>query len=58
MIGQGIMPQAYHPLVDSVPEEDLYRFISSVGRTIAGCVDAMPTHQAFIERYCTAGVPA
>ncbi|HEY0660036.1 MAG TPA: tryptophan halogenase family protein [Lysobacter sp.] len=58
MIGQGILPQAYHPLVDNVPEDDLYRFIASVERTIASCVDAMPMHQAFIDRYCAAGVPA
>lgn len=54
MIGQGILPHGYHPLVDQVPVEDLRRFIASVGDTIARCVDAMPMHQAFIDRYCAA----
>jgi tryptophan halogenase len=54
MIGQGILPQGYHPLVDQVPVDDLRRFVASVGDTIARCVDAMPMHQAFIDRYCAA----
>jgi tryptophan halogenase len=54
MVGQGIVPQAYHPLVDQVPEPELRRFVAGVGEVIARCVDAMPTHQAFIERHCAA----
>lgn len=54
MIGQGILPKQYHPLVDQLPDEDLARFVSSIGKTIANCVDAMPMHQAFIDRYCAA----
>ncbi|MGH8027771.1 MAG: tryptophan halogenase family protein [Pseudoxanthomonas sp.] len=57
MIGQGILPQSYHPLVDQVPEEDLARYIASIGRTISDCVDAMPMQQAFIDRYCAAMPP-
>ncbi|MBC7989508.1 MAG: tryptophan 7-halogenase [Luteimonas sp.] len=58
LIGQGILPQAWHPLVDNVPDAELQRFVDSIGKTISNCVDAMPTHQAFIDRYCAAGVPA
>ncbi len=58
MVGQGIMPQGYHPLVDLVPEHEVGRFVASVGRTIAACVDVMPSHQAFIDRYCASQVPA
>ena len=58
MVGQGILPQAYHPLVDLVSEQDLQKFIASVGRTISDCVDVMPAHQAFIDRYCAAASPA
>src|SRR4249919_1693885 len=54
MLGQGIMPKAYHPLVDQVADADMYRFIEGVGQTIARCVDAMPDHQAFIDRFCAA----
>jgi tryptophan halogenase len=52
MIGQGIVPRSYHPLVDQVPEADLYRFVADVGRVMADCVEVMPTHQTFIDRHC------
>jgi len=56
MIGQGIMPRAYHPLVDQMPDRELYQFVTGVGKVVASCVDAMPPHQAFIDRHCaTAG---
>jgi tryptophan halogenase len=54
MLGQRIEPRAYHPLVDLVPAEDVYRFVDGVAQTIERCVDAMPTHQAFIDRCCAA----
>jgi len=54
MLGQRIAPRAYHPLVDQVPADDIYRFLDGVAQTIERCVDAMPTHQAFIERHCAA----
>lgn len=57
MLGQGISPRGYHPLVDQVPDAELHRFIDGVGRTISNCVDAMPPHQAFIDRNCKAPMP-
>lgn len=54
LIGQGIMPRGYHPLVDQLPDQDLWRFMENVGETVARCVDAMPLHQAFIDRHCAA----
>ncbi|MBB5877720.1 tryptophan halogenase family protein [Xanthomonas sp. 3498] len=57
MVGQGILPRAYHPLVDQVPQADLERFMASVEQTIGHCADAMPPHQAFIDRYCAAKAP-
>jgi tryptophan 7-halogenase len=58
MLGQHIEPRAYHPLVDRVPAEDIYRFVDGVAQTINRCVDAMPAHQDFIDRCCAAPVPA
>ena len=57
MIGQGILPRSYHPLVDRAPQADLYEFIDGVARTIATCVEAMPMHQQFIDRFCKAEAP-
>jgi tryptophan 7-halogenase len=58
LLGQNIVPRSYHPLVDQVPDADLQRFVAGVGSTIARCVDAMPMHQAFIDRYCKAPPPS
>ena len=54
MIGQGILPAAHHPMIDQMPAEDLYRFMGHVKEVVANCVDAMPTHQQFIDRHCKA----
>jgi tryptophan halogenase len=53
-LGQHIVPQHYHPAVDLVPEKDVVGLVGSVKTVIDSCVDAMPTHAQFIERYCTA----
>jgi tryptophan halogenase len=54
MIGQGIMPTGYNPLVDQMPDADLPRFLDSIRDVISKNVDLMPTHQQFIERECRA----
>jgi len=54
MIGQHVQPQGYHPLVDQLSRDKLREFMASVQGVIANCVDAMPMHQAFIDRYCKA----
>ena len=54
MIGQHVMPQTYHPVVDLMPAEQLCGFMSSVKGVIANCVEAMPLHEQFIARHCRA----
>jgi tryptophan halogenase len=58
MIGQGIVPAGYHPLVDAVPEKELEQLAESVRGVIGSCVAAMPEHEQFIARYCRAPVAA
>ncbi len=54
MIGQGILPQRYHPVVDQLPDKELDELVGGVKKVVATCVEAMPMHQAFIDRYCKA----
>jgi tryptophan halogenase len=54
MIGQGIVPARYHPLVDQMSDADLRLFMQGVRNVVASCVDAMPPHEAFIARHCAA----
>jgi tryptophan halogenase len=58
MLGQHIVPAAYHPMVDLVPDADLAGLADSVRGVIASCVAAMPTHEQFIERCCKAPAAA
>lgn len=58
MVGQGIMPQRYHPMVDRLADGELQRFLASVNGTVESCVDVMPTHQQFIDRHCKAKATA
>lgn len=58
MVGQGIVPTGYHPLVDAISDGELAQFGESVRQVIASCVAAMPTHEQFIDRYCKAPVAA
>lgn len=53
-LGNGIIPKTYHPLVDFIPEDELGRILGQRRTEIARMADAMPTHQAFIERFCRA----
>ena len=58
MIGQRIVPRAWHPLVETVADKDLVQLGESVRGVVASCVEAMPTHEQFIDRYCKAPVAA
>ena len=58
MIGQGILPASYHPLVDGISDAELVKLGESVRGVIATCVAAMPTHEQFIDRYCKSPVAA
>ncbi len=58
MVGQGIMPKAFHPLAGSLPDNELVSLGESVRGVIASCVAAMPAHEQFIDRYCRAPAAA
>jgi tryptophan halogenase len=54
MIGQGILPRGYHPLVDEMSGTELDEFVGGVKTLMERCVAAMPTHAEFIARHCAA----
>ena len=51
MLGQRIVPKAYHPMVDEMPEERLVEHVEGMRRTLAQAAASMPTHQEWIARY-------
>jgi tryptophan halogenase len=59
MLGQGIMPTGYDPLVDSLPLENLRNFVRHAKDVTAKTASAMPMHQTFIDENCSApAIPA
>ncbi|MDO6640828.1 tryptophan 7-halogenase [Shewanella sp. 5_MG-2023] len=50
MLGQGIMPNDYNPLANSVSDADLHDYLGNIKQIINRAVAAMPSHQQFIDK--------
>jgi len=54
MLGQGLMPRGYHPMVDLFPDGELARMIDGTRILLERCASTMPSHEDFIARNCAA----
>ena len=54
MLGQGIMPQQHHPIVELMSEQELSHFLSQIKQQNQRLVAQLPSHQAFLQNYCPA----
>lgn len=54
MMGQGIMPQSYHPVAAKLRQEELAHFLGSLRDMVARTVAGLPSHQDYISGYCAA----
>ncbi|RYY76907.1 MAG: tryptophan 7-halogenase [Gammaproteobacteria bacterium] len=52
MLGQGIMPSTYHPIVGLMPAPDLKRFLSNIAADVDKNISMMSLHQDFVTTYC------
>ncbi len=52
LIGQGLMPKSYHPIVDLMPEDEFRWRMDRVREGAAGLAHAMPDHEAYIAKAC------
>jgi tryptophan halogenase len=50
--GQGLEPEGYSPLADTMPEKDLLAFLDTLRAEIQDGVGKLPRHGDFIDRYC------
>jgi tryptophan 7-halogenase len=57
MIGQGIMPRRYPPVIDRLTGAQLEQFVDNVEQVIGSCVAVVPAHEAFIAKHCKAPPP-
>jgi tryptophan halogenase len=54
MMGQGIMPQSYHPIATRLRADELDKFLTMLRESVTKTVAGLPDHQAYIARYCAA----
>lgn len=54
MLGQGIMPEDYHPLADSLSDQELEAMFANIRENITQLVSRLPSHQKFIDQYSPA----
>jgi tryptophan halogenase len=52
MMGQGLTPGRYDPIVDEMPEPVFLDRMSQIRRAIRNSVDWMPDHFDFIAKHC------
>jgi tryptophan 7-halogenase len=54
MLGQGILPERYHPVVDVLSDEELKRFLEGIRSAVDQAVAQLPGHQVYLDQYCRA----
>ncbi|QDP00462.1 tryptophan halogenase family protein [Thalassotalea sp. PS06] len=54
MLGQGLMPEQYHPIVDMMGDKELEAFLNKIKNGVRKKVDSWPDHNDFIQHYCRA----
>ncbi|ATY34035.1 tryptophan halogenase family protein [Sphingomonas psychrotolerans] len=54
LLGQGVIPRGYDPLVDIKSEPQIEQYLGNVERVIRKCVEVMPTHDDYVANTCPA----
>ncbi len=54
MLGQGLIPEQYHPIVNMMDDAELESFLSSIDQSVKSKVSQLPKHLDFINYYCKA----
>lgn len=54
MMGQGIMPKAYHPVATKLSDAELDHLLKGLKDSVAKTVASLPEHHAYVAQYCGA----
>jgi len=57
MLGQGLLPEQYHPIVNMMSDEELEKFLGGIRHKAFDLASQLPQHQRFIDHYCRATPP-
>jgi tryptophan halogenase len=58
LLGQGLWPEEYDQLVDSLPDGELENLMQQMRDTIGKAVRGLPTQADYIARHCAAAASA
>ncbi|WP_331350779.1 tryptophan halogenase family protein [Cellvibrio sp. UBA7671] len=54
MVGQGLIPENYHPVANEIPADDLVKFLAEIRTQVNQNLPKMPTHKDYLDFYCKA----
>ncbi|WFL78556.1 tryptophan 7-halogenase [Altererythrobacter arenosus] len=54
MLGQGIMPEAYHPIAAKLTDQELAGMLDGIRQSVTKTVESLPSHEAYVARFCGA----
>lgn len=54
MMGQNIVPRAYHPIATKLSDDELGRLMQTISTGVAQTAAGLPLHQEYVTRYCGA----
>ncbi len=54
LMGQGILPQSYHPITSKMSDDELTHFLTMIRQNVDKMVAALPSHHAYVAQYCGA----
>jgi tryptophan halogenase len=52
MIGQGVIPRDYQPIVDNMSDKEMLEYLNGFKNHVASNAALLPEHEQFIARYC------
>ncbi|MFC3114585.1 tryptophan halogenase family protein [Cellvibrio fontiphilus] len=52
MLGQGLMPQHYHSIFQTMPDDEMVGHLTNIRTKIAEVVAKLPMHHEFVHHYC------
>ncbi|WP_144214211.1 tryptophan halogenase family protein [Shewanella donghaensis] len=56
MMGQGLAPKQYHPIVDMMEDEELEHFLGNIKMKVKQKVANLPDHYEFVQHYCKSNI--
>ena len=54
MLGQGIEPGGYHPIADTLSEDQLAEFLGNIRSIVGEAARRLPRHEDFLKQHCPA----